>query len=65
MWSRYPTGHSHQEAGLVGLDALLQRLLDVDGAANAVLCGAQRQLHLHSIAPLLAVCDFQQRKTAT
>ena len=37
---------AHQEARFVGLDALLQRLLNVDGAADAVLRRAQWQLHL-------------------
>lgn len=37
---------THQQARLVGLDALRERLLDVDGAADAVLCGAQGQLNL-------------------
>ena len=48
--------HTHQEAGLVGLDALLQRLLNVDGPADAVLRGPQRQLDLRTVSLLLIVC---------
>ncbi len=36
-----PPPRTHQQARLVGLDALRERLLDVDGAADAVLGGAQ------------------------
>ncbi len=37
---------THQQARLVRLDSLGQRLFNVNGAADAVLGGAQRQLHL-------------------
>ena len=49
--------HTHQQAGLVGLDALRQRLLNVYCAADAVLCRPQRQLHLQQFVWMLATYD--------
>ena len=38
---------AHQKPWLKGFDALLERPLDVDGPADSILCGTQRQLNLH------------------
>ncbi len=40
----------HQQAGLVCFHAFLQRLLNVDCAADPVLCGPEWQLHLQQHA---------------
>ena len=40
---------THKQSRLKCLDAFLQGSLDVNGATNSVLCGPQRQLHLHPI----------------
>ncbi len=48
------SGEAHQQARLVGFNALRQRLLNVDGAADAVLRRAQRQLHLRQMMPIIS-----------
>lgn len=46
MYSHEVQRSPRQQARLVGLDALGERLLNVNGAADAVLGSAQRQLDL-------------------
>jgi len=36
----------HQQSRLKGLDTLCQRLLNINGTADTILCGTQGQLHL-------------------
>jgi hypothetical protein len=55
--------YAHQEARLIGFDAFLQRLLNVDGPADAVLCGTQRQLNLCTVMLFCLVCRFRAWET--